>query len=323
MKDRKKIFNALLLILGERAATRRELLDQVVAQLSGEATSEPTAVGPKTNLRAGVGEVINEMESGGIISLYEGKYSLTSSKPVILRAEKCEKAILELLRNGGMSKQRIRASLVKRFGTDKTITTRDDQILFSYIGQILKKLTDRGVLQIRDSTYSISPEKAARIDDIGEVLALKGDFLARVHSRGGEFFEHYFMSLLSKFLEKHGKTVVECYATGGSADGGVDGIATTVDALGFRETIMVQVKNRLEITNETTVRGFWGAVCAQAGTRGIFATSSDFHPGAKKFLDGIDNCVGVNGDTLFKMACECRYGIKMHGGKLVLDTKII
>ena len=323
MKNHKKIFNSILSALSEKKATRRELLDSVVTRLGGQAADTATPIGPGTNLRASVGEVINEMESGGIISLYEGRYSLTSSKPIMLRAEKCEKAILELLKNGAMSKQKIRTSLVKHFGTDKTVTTRDDQILFTYIGQILKKLTDRGVLILHDSMYSISPEKAARIDVISEVLALKGDFLAHVHSRGGEFFEHYFMTLLSKFLEKHGKTVIECYATGGSTDGGVDGIATTVDALGFRETIMVQVKNRIEITNETTVRGFWGAVCAQAGTRGIFASSSDFHPDAKKFLDGIDNCVGVNGDMLFKMACECRYGIKMHGGKFVLDTKII
>ena len=97
----------------------------------------------------------------------------------------------------------------------------------------------------------------------------------------------------------------------------------TSDPLGFRETIMVQTKNRIESTNETTVRGFYGAVCARQGSRGIFVTSSDFHPSAKAFLDGIDNCVGVDGDKLFEMACLTHYGVKKSGSELTVDDKII
>ena len=50
---------------------------------------------------------------------------------------------------------------------------------------------------------------------------------------------------------------------------------------------------------------------------------SDFHPGAKIFLSGIDNCVGINGDDIFKMACDCLYGIKKKSGKLMIDNKIL
>ena len=106
-------------------------------------------------------------------------------------------------------------------------------------------------------------------------------------------------------------------------DGGIDGILETVDSLGFRETIMVQTKNRLETTNETTVRGFYGAVCARQGSRGIFATTSDFHYAAKGFLESIDNCVGVDGKKIFEMALETRYGIKKCGAELSVDEKII
>ena len=106
-------------------------------------------------------------------------------------------------------------------------------------------------------------------------------------------------------------------------DGGIDGIIKTVDYLGFRETVLIQAKNRTDLTVETTARGFLGAVYANGGNKGIFATTSDFHPAAKLFLNGIDNCVGLNGEDIFKMACAYTYGIKKKSGKLVVDNKIL
>ena len=86
---------------------------------------------------------------------------------------------------------------------------------------------------------------------------------------------------------------------------------------------MVQMKNRSATINETDVRGFYGAVCAKQGSRGIFATISDFHPMAQSFLDSIDNCVGVNGDKIFAMAYDTAYGIKRVEDKLTIDYEII
>ena len=86
---------------------------------------------------------------------------------------------------------------------------------------------------------------------------------------------------------------------------------------------MVQTKNRNVVISETDVRGFYGAVCAYRGTRGIFATTSLFHSGAKDFFNVIDECVGIDGDKVFSMACECLYGICKSQGKLTVDGKII
>ena len=155
------------------------------------------------------------------------------------------------------------------------------------------------------------------------MLSLKADFIARIHARGGEFFENYLVTLLSKYYKRHGYTVEEAYVTGGSADGGIDGVIKTVDGLGFRETVMIQTKNRIELSSETDVRGFYGAVCASGGTRGIFVSASDFHSTARDFLLGVDNCVGINGRKLFSLAVECSYGIKKSGGKLTVDERII
>ena len=40
-------------------------------------------------------------------------------------------------------------------------------------------------------------------------------------------------------------------------------------------------------------------------------------------MDSIDNCVGIDGDKIFSMACECLYGIKRRGGKLAVDTRVV
>jgi len=126
---------------------------------------------------------------------------------------------------------------------------------------------------------------------------------------------------MKQYYSKKGKTVLEAYVTGGSQDGGIDGVIKTRDELGFIETVMIQTKNRVDISSETDVRGFYGAVCAQKGSRGIFATTSDFHTSAKEFIDGLDDLVGIGGDRLFALAIECSYGIKKSAGALHIDEK--
>ena len=44
---------------------------------------------------------------------------------------------------------------------------------------------------------------------------------------------------------------------------------------------------------------------------------------AKKLLDSIDNCVGVNGDKIFSMAIDTSYGIKRDGMKLIIDNTVM
>ncbi len=324
MNTHKRIYRETVNLLEKRPLSRRELVFRILEAMTGVEQSEAIAIGKKSELRGTVGTVLNEMLGLGIIEEDSaGLYYLTSNKSVVLRIERCEKEILLFLSDRARTKAEIRGHLEALFGTNKTSTTKDDNILYSYIGQILKRLTSLGVIIYNNKTYEIASQKRASVDDMSEYLTIKNDFLSALHARGGEFFEHYFMSLLEKYLIKHGKTVTENYTTGGSSDGGIDGIIKTVDSLGFRETVMVQTKNRLVNTSETEIRGFYGAVCARQGTRGIFATTSDFYPTAESFLDGIDNCVGIDGDKLFNMALECSYGIKKKDGKCQINFKNI
>lgn len=277
-----------------------------------------------SRLRSRIGATITEMQSDNLIAEDdEGYYTLTEARPAVIRIERCEKEIIKALSERDHTKKMLRMRLAALFGTDKTATQKDDEILNDYIGRSTKKMLTAGIIVLQDGYYTLAPKISARVKDVNAILALKEEFLHRLHSRGGEFFEGYFMGLLKTYYQKNGKQIISCSVTGGSADGGIDGIIKTRDKLGFVETTMVQTKNRHEMSTETDVRGFYGAVYAKRGTRGIFATSSDFHYAASAFLEELDDCIGINGDQIFNMAIDCEYGIKRISNKLTLDEKII
>lgn len=326
IQDYRKIYKAVLDALEDRPRDRQELIREALSalELTKNELADRSTNGRANVIRSLAGTVINEMHSRSVISRDANNlYHICTEKPVAIRMERCEEEIFRLLREAPKTKAELRDTLVAYFGTDRTVTVKDDNQLFTYMGQILKRAVTERLIDFDGTTYRIRPARAAEIKKRAEVLTLKADFLALIHSKGGEFFEHYFMNLLEKYMLRCGKTVTESYVTGGSADGGIDGIIKTVDSLGFKETVMVQTKNRNEITTETDVRGFYGAVCAAQGSRGIYAITSEFHPMARRLLDSIDNCVGVDGEKLFGMAADCSYGIKREGGKLIIDTAVI
>ena len=320
------IFDHVLNALEYDDLSRRELIDSVIDgfALSPEEIADKAMGSHYSNLRSSAGIVINDMLAKGVIGEDDsGRYRKTEERIIAIRIDECENEIVRLVSERPMTKSDIKSALVRFFKTDTTPTLKDDNHLFTYTGQILKTLIKNGTFELNGSTYSIAPDKSAYIKDRSEMLELRRAFLARVHSRGGEFFEIYFLNLINRYLSRMGKSIIESYVSGGSDDGGIDGVIRTRDCLGFCETVMIQTKNRKDIISETDVRSFYGAVCAKRGSRGIFATISDFHPMAKKLLDSLDDCVGVDGERIFSMACETGYGIKREGDKLTLDKEII
>ena len=318
----KRIYKTVLEALAGNPLSHKELIDEAISRLY-QGIDTDGQVGEFTEIRGMIGAVISEMKSDGVILLDNGAYSVGADGPIPLRLEGCEKEILALLSLGAIPKAKIREHLRCVFKTDLTPSNADDRLLFNYMGQILRRLIDTGIIELSEGVYSLKAQTRADIANLNEMAALKNEFLTRLHRKGGEFFEHYILTLLKKNEEYYGKTVTECRTTGGAFDGGVDGIIKTIDHLGFKETVLIQAKNRTDMTAETTVRGFLGAVYANGGTKGIFATTSDFHPSAKLFLSSINNCVGINGDDIFKMAVKRLYGIRKKSGKLVVDNKIL
>jgi len=317
-----KIYKTVSEILESSSMKREDLIKTACARLGVEKSN--LSVGEKScSARANIGSAVNDMLDSGIVKIdNKGFYYLFSSRPVIIRIEKCEREILKALTERPHSKKELKERLENIFGADKTSSRKDNDTIASFLGQILKKLMKYGTIKAENDRFMLSERVSANAHNINELMSLKADFLTKLHSKGGEFFESYFMTLLSKYSKAEGKKVLECYVTGGSEDGGIDGVMKTEDSLGFREVTMVQTKNRLDIATETDVRGFYGAVYAKRGTRGIFAITSDFHPSAQSFLEALDDCIGVNGDVIFRMATKCLYGIKKQGKKYVVDNKL-
>lgn len=318
-----RLYKVITDTLSDSPKNRTELVNSVCNKL-GIGIAKLDAGSKNTCLRANIGTVLNEMVDSGLIMLDSNKtYYLSSTRPVIIRIERCEREIIKAISEAPQTKRTLKQRLESVFGADKTSSRKDDDIISSYLGQLIKKLQKYGTIQLLNGEYVLSESVSANLENINEILLLKSEFIAKIHSKGGEFFENYFMTLLSKYSIIQGKKILECYVTGGSDDGGIDGVMKTEDSLGFRETTLVQTKNRLEIATETDVRGFYGALYAKKGTRGIYAISSDFHPGADAFLAPLDDCIGVNGDKIFEMAIKCGYGIKKQGGNFVIDSKIL
>ena len=317
--NEKKIYKLIVDQIEGGKATRAEIIEGATALLAGE--NAPMEA--RARLRGSVGAVFTKMLEYNVIASEEGRIVLKITRSAAIRTENLEREILNLLSEGPIPKAEIRDRLDEFFGTKRTPSEKDDTLLSITTGQVLKRLTTLGIIRLYYGKYEIAPEKMAEAGDLAAMISLKADFITRIHAKGGEFFEHYIVTLLAKYLRRSRKRVTAAYVNGGVTDGGIDGIIRTEDVLGFREEIMIQAKNRAETVIETSVRGFYGSVCAAQGSRGIYATTADFHPSAKAFLDGIDNCVGISGEDVFEMAMKCRYGIRKKHGVYMIDAKIL
>ena len=144
----------------------------------------------------------------------------------------------------------------------------------------------------------------------------KEKFLSRLHENGGSFFERFFANVLEKYFTLTGRTVWDCTVSGGSNDGGIDIKIKLSDDLGFVDEIMVQAKCRINSqVTENEIRNFYGAMNAIKASRGIYVTTSTFHPNANKLLHSLDNCVGIDGDGVFNLSKKVLYGMKItHNG---------
>ena len=167
---------------------------------------------------------------------------------------------------------------------------------------------------------------------------LRENFLKRLRSLGGDYFEYYSVYLLERYSMKNGRRLEGLKISGGDHDGGIDGEIELTDKLGFRETIYIQAKNwnpekgdeRLWVVGETLLQQFIGAcACRQAKDkkqhcRGIFITTSRFTPDAKRILDDLsDKIVGYDGEDLYEAAKECKFGLLYENGNWKLDEKLL
>lgn len=168
--------------------------------------------------------------------------------------------------------------------------------------------------------------------------ALKAEFLKRLRSLGGDYFEYYSVYLLERYSLRNGRRLEGLRVSGGEHDGGIDGEIELTDKFGFRETIYIQAKNwdpskgDLDkwVVGETLLQQFIGAVTCRLAkegkqhSRGIFVTTSRFTPEARELLETMsDRFVGYDADDVFEAAKECSFGLVQKNGEWVLDEALL
>lgn len=310
---------------------RKQLVEACVRELGlDESDTRPDSA--FTQAKNHIGSILTALIHTGYIAEGEaGCLRLQELPKLHYSAFEVRACITQCLEEGKLlSKQALFRRAEEKFSTDKTTSRKDDNALRSAMGRELLAMEQEGNIRNLSRGYRLADGDQYPVTELGGYLReaanggdLKRCFLEAVHTKGGEWFESYCVNLLRAYYRMSGKQVDEGEVTGGSDDGGIDGILHTTDDLGYRETILMQMKNRHAVMTAKDLREFYGAVCAEKGSRGIFITLSRFHPEAQRLMDKVDNLTGIDGDKLFEIAAKCHTGLVEHDGALHIDEDLL
>lgn len=330
-KNEKKVFindsaveSILQYINNNSQATRKEILDNATKLLIDKCSQNKVGGISKNNFRSFVGKALNDLLTADTLCGKDGIIRKNAEDNIIVDKAKCKTKLLELLKKKAYTKNDLYDNIIKYLGADKTKSKKDDNEIKGYLGQLLSDYVKDDTLELNNNKYSIK-NKTARTSILtpSAELVFKDKFLNRLHENGGAFFERFFANLLEKYYTITGRTVWNCDVIGGADDGGIDIKMKITDDLGFSDDVMLQTKCRRNIqVTENEVRNFYGAINVFKASRGIFVTTSTFHPNADKLLHSLDNCVGIDGDGVFDLAKKMLYGMKIMRGGYVFDDMV-
>ena len=308
---------------------RKELLERCVEQLdfTPEERQDQKPDSAVVQLKSRLGTLLTRMlHTGDIVESESGYLTVEPTPGAFLERDQAEEFVLACLQDKKpWQRHQIFSQADRRF---QPPTKQAEGELHSLLGQVIQRLERERRIRETPQGYML-PVSQYPYTELGFWLQEAkngGDlcqcFLHAIHTRGGEWFEAYAVRLLSEFYRRTGRTVTDAYVTGGSNDGGLDGVIEITEWMGFRETILLQMKNRYTTISAKDIREFYGAVCIGRGSRGIFVTISSFHSEAQKLLEQVDNLIGVDGQKLFEIAKRCGYGILEQDGQAQIDEKI-
>ncbi len=312
---------------------RKQLIEAVIKKIDFNASQlgDNSPGSELVSAKSRIGMILSSaMQSRYIVEDELGYMSLNSAEIKYISKYQCRDFVVSALEGGkSYTKQELFRMAEEHFCDCELSGEEKNLQLRSVLGQVLARLEEEGHICRCTDRISLAHDLRYPSTELGCYLreaALGGSvekyFLKAVHTMGGEWFELYAVELLEKYFKKCGKTIISAAVSGGSNDGGIDGIINTEDWLGFREKILMQMKNRNAVVTPKDVREFYGAVCAEQGSRGLYVTISSFHPEAQKLMDKADNLIGIDGRRIFQIARKCRYGLRFEKGKLCIDDAL-
>lgn len=312
---------------------RKQLIEAVISRIdfSPDQLRNTSPGSELVSAKSRIGMVLSSaIKSRYIIEDALGYMNLNAAEINYISKDQCRDYVISALEGSkSYTKQELFRMAEEHFCACELSAEEKDLQLRSVLGQVIARLEEEAHICRCGDKYSLTHDKTYPSTELGCYLreaALGGsvekNFLKAVHTMGGEWFELYAVELMEKYFKKCGKTIISASVSGGSNDGGIDGIINTKDWLGYRELILMQMKNRNAIVTPKDVREFYGAVCAEQGSRGLYVTISSFHPEAQKLIDKVDNLIGIDGHRIFLIAKKCRYGLLVKGGKVSIDEEL-
>ena len=279
-----------------------------------------------------IGSVISSMLNNNDLSIDNGKVITLGKEDIILiRNEQIEIFLKDIIfKNKEINKNELLDLSHSYFKTNETTSLEDNIALEKEFNEIIIYLEDTDFIRIINNRIYFNKEHPYQNTEIGNCLnkAYFSDncfehFIKAININGGEFLEHFAVSLLSKYFTNSKHILIKNEVTGGSNDGGLDGIIELNDELGYFERIYIQTKARNKVlVTVKELREFYGALMVEKGTRGIFVTNSYYHIAAKEFIAKTNNLIAIDGPKLYELAKLCEYGIIKHNNKLILDEKV-
>lgn len=185
----------------------------------------------------------------------------------------------------------------------KGLSAEDVQGILSHIKGASSELSLAEAPVVR-----IGPEE--QIDtSVAEIeQAVVNDLLELIGQATPEFFEGLVLDLLHAV--GYGVSRADLQTTGGSGDGGIDGIIS-LDKLGL-DKVYVQAKRWQGTVGRPIIQAFFGALAGQRATKGVFITTSDFSQEAIRYAGSVSgSLVLVNGNRLARLMIEHGVGVSV------------
>lgn len=279
-----------------------------------------------TLCKSHIGQVLSQL-------LYEQDLTIDADKKIqlnkkikeIYKKDEIEERILNFLtENKTLTRKNIFSKLEELFNQKNDAESSME--IHRIAGEVLAKLLRSEIIIKTLGNYSLNVHTNYPNTEIGNCLKDASEaedifpyFIKALNIKGGEFFEAYCVKLMEDYFSKF-YSIRSSKLTGGPNDNGIDGVIEIEDDLGYREKVLIQCKVRTSsLITLKEVREFYGAVCSEKGTRGLFITNTNFHNEANKFFAKNNNLVAVDKTKLFDLAKICQCGIIYKATTLKLD----
>lgn len=297
----------VILNFNKKYILRKLLIDKCIEglHLSKKELADKSPRGILNVSKCRFGNAIDLMIAGGYFSQDENKIlcKLKEEKPeitveTIKRDSKIEKIILDALAKKPLKKQEI-FSLATKEIVSKDVTL---QVARCDTGRVLQELKKSGKVQEKNNLLSL-PVKKSETADVKKVFEVLSD---------EELVDHS-VALLEKWFSYSGYKEVVAENTDGPNDNGIDGIINCTDSLGYRETVILQVKHiakKEKYVPLCEVREFLGVLAAHpTALKGIFVTNAKYHKDTVKFVNSYKSkyFLLLDGKALLNLAKGCGY----------------